>query len=180
MIERDPASGLPICIRGHVGRRSAKTGECLECRKLYNAKFYAARREEQQARCRLYAAENKEERRQYRLANPEINRKACANWAKRHPDRKRAVENRRRARKANAGGSYTAQDIADLTLMQRGRCAYCRTKLTRKNRHIDHIQPISCGGSSDRTNLQLLCQPCNSSKGARDPVVFAQSLGRLL
>jgi 5-methylcytosine-specific restriction endonuclease McrA len=52
--------------------------------------------------------------------------------------------------------------------------------LTKKNRHIDHIQPVARAGTNDRSNLQLLCQPCNSSKGARDPIVFAQSIGRLL
>lgn len=107
-------------------------------------------------------------------------RRASTMWAKRHPDRKRAVENRRRARKYAAGGSYTASDIAELFKHQRGRCAYCPTALTKKNRHIDHIEPIARGGTNDRSNLQLLCQPCNSSKGARDPIVFAQSIGRLL
>lgn len=32
---------------------------------------------------------------------------------------------------------------------------------------IDHIKPVSRGGTDDLTNLQTLCQPCNSSKGAR-------------
>ena len=32
---------------------------------------------------------------------------------------------------------------------------------------IDHMQPISNGGSNDFDNLQLLCRNCNSSKGNR-------------
>ncbi len=28
----------------------------------------------------------------------------------------------------------------------------------------DHITPFSCGGSSDASNIQLLCQKCNRSK----------------
>jgi hypothetical protein len=28
----------------------------------------------------------------------------------------------------------------------------------------DHITPYSCGGSSDASNIQLLCQKCNRSK----------------
>lgn len=32
---------------------------------------------------------------------------------------------------------------------------------------IDHIVPVSMGGSSDRSNLQTLCRTCNLKKGRR-------------
>jgi hypothetical protein len=34
---------------------------------------------------------------------------------------------------------------------------------------VDHIHPVSLGGRSDMDNLQTLCRPCNSGKGARLP-----------
>lgn len=33
--------------------------------------------------------------------------------------------------------------------------------------HIDHIQPISRGGTNHPSNLRALCAHCNQSKGAR-------------
>lgn len=53
-----------------------------------------------------------------------------------------------------------------IRVLRRGefRCAICPAteRLT-----IDHIVPVAHGGSNDETNLQVLCSPCNSRKGAR-------------
>lgn len=47
------------------------------------------------------------------------------------------------------------------------RCVHCgATDLL----SIDHITPVSAGGSNEMDNLRVLCRPCNSSKGARDAV----------
>lgn len=56
---------------------------------------------------------------------------------------------------------------------ENGRCAICTSSLTgvidpHAKIHIDHIIPISRGGTSDPTNLQILCHTCNLSKGNRN------------
>ena len=33
--------------------------------------------------------------------------------------------------------------------------------------HVDHVVPVADGGRSVMSNLQTLCQPCNSGKAAR-------------
>lgn len=43
-------------------------------------------------------------------------------------------------------------------------CAWCGSK---ENLTIDHITPISGGGTNDLSNLQVLCQSCNSRKGSK-------------
>jgi hypothetical protein len=42
-----------------------------------------------------------------------------------------------------------------------GKCQCCGSSV---NLEYDHIKPYSCGGSSDRSNIQLLCLKCNRSK----------------
>jgi hypothetical protein len=42
-----------------------------------------------------------------------------------------------------------------------GRCKCCGSSV---NLEYDHITPYSCGGSSEVSNIQLLCMACNRSK----------------
>jgi hypothetical protein len=42
-----------------------------------------------------------------------------------------------------------------------GICQCCGSSI---NLEYDHITPYSCGGKSDKSNIQLLCQKCNRSK----------------
>ena len=46
------------------------------------------------------------------------------------------------------------------------KCAACGET---NNPQVDHIMPIYLGGTSTADNLQILCQPCNASKGAQHP-----------
>ena len=74
----------------------------------------------------------------------------------------------RRARDKAAGGRLTAEDIHALLERQEYRCAapHCRIDLL-WDFHLDHKTPISRGGGSEPENMQILCPPCNMSKGAR-------------
>jgi 5-methylcytosine-specific restriction endonuclease McrA len=78
-----------------------------------------------------------------------------------------------------AEGSHTPDEIKELIRRQKGRCAYC-SKSIRKGYHVDHVIPLARGGSNWITNIAMACARCNTSKGATDPIVFAQRLGRLL
>lgn len=76
-------------------------------------------------------------------------------------------------------GQFTPDDIERIRKAQKGRCAVCRKPLRRKY-EIDHIKPVTKGGNSRPSNLQLLCLPCNRRKSNKDPIRFMQELGRLL
>jgi 5-methylcytosine-specific restriction endonuclease McrA len=46
--------------------------------------------------------------------------------------------------------------------------------------HVDHKIALANGGTNDRSNIELLCPPCNLRKHAKDPIVWARENGRLL
>jgi uncharacterized protein (TIGR02646 family) len=48
---------------------------------------------------------------------------------------------------------------------QFGCCAYCRRILLLKEITIDHLKPLSKGGTNDLDNLRGACRQCNSRKG---------------
>lgn len=70
--------------------------------------------------------------------------------------------------------------IMQIGTAQRWRCAICKCAIARKKYDIDHIVPLVKGGPHQSKNVQLLCPTCNRRKGAKDPIEYMQSLGRLL
>ncbi len=45
-----------------------------------------------------------------------------------------------------------------------GKCAICGKAVKFKDAHINHMQPLSAGGTNDFKNLQLVCRSCNGMK----------------
>ena len=153
--------------------------ECKARRRAYKA----AHREKIRAAARAYAKANKERikatAQAWRKANPERYAMLAAAWKKANPEKTKATWLRSRSKRVMAEGSHTAEDLKRIYNAQCGMCAYCKAELGRKY-HVDHIQPLSKGGTNWPANLQILCAPCNLKKGARDPVEHARSLGLLL
>ena len=55
---------------------------------------------------------------------------------------------------------------------QRGRCRYCKGRLTRRRATADHVQPRALGGSDHHGNIAAACEACNLAKGALEPRRF--------
>lgn len=47
-------------------------------------------------------------------------------------------------------------------------CGACRISDPSVRLHVDHIHPISKGGTDDPSNLRTLCSKCNQGKGDRE------------
>lgn len=74
------------------------------------------------------------------------------------------LNNRRRARKRQNGGAYTQIEWDQLCAFYDHRCLCCKEC---KRLTVDHVVPISCGGSNAIENIQPLCMDCNRRKGAK-------------
>lgn len=115
-----------------------------------------------------------------RARTPEYVRETRNRWAKNHPDKVRLNNRNNRARRRNVEGVVTEADLEVIWKRQKGRCVYCRNKMTRLSATLDHIKPIVRGGTNWPHNLQFLCAPCNFSKKDRPAETYARSLGWLL
>ena len=102
-----------------------------------------------------HKAKRMAENRAWIAANPEPNSRL-----------QRAAKARRRALERGSEGSYTRQDIERMHAAQNFICAACPADIS-ENYHVDHMHPLSRGGSNWPSNLQLLCGPCNRSKGKK-------------
>jgi 5-methylcytosine-specific restriction endonuclease McrA len=119
------------------------------------------------------------QRRAYRVANKALYAARDEAYRIANPERVLVIKRRYRARLRGAAGNHTSEQIKAMQQQQGHRCANCRVS-TRKGYHVDHIVPLKLGGSNDISNIQLLCRSCNCGKGGKDPLIWAQELGRLL
>jgi len=49
-------------------------------------------------------------------------------------------------------------------------CQYCNTPYTKQSLTLDHVIPISKGGTTEWNNIVAACNPCNSKKGNRTDI----------
>ncbi|WP_198674598.1 HNH endonuclease [Rhodoferax ferrireducens] len=164
-------------------RYAAMTPEQKEIERAVHRKWHHDNRDVQLGKMKVWREANPgssiESSLAWREANPGEQAKLNKAWKDANPDTHRVSHAARRARTVKAGGKFTAKDVQALLVKQKVKCAVCRTSI-KNGYHADHIHPLARGGSNDKLNIQLLCQPCNQSKHAKDPIAFMQGRGFLL
>ena len=179
--ERHYSTGVP-CKHGH-DRRFVANGCCVACSLVWAKKWKTARPGYEAAAAR-----------ERRAKNPQPHRDGVSRYARRNRPKMRARDkawrdanrpywrqymaiyaNIRRTRLREGGGSFTAEDVKRMLTEQHGCCKACGRDDLRLE--VDHIVPVVKGGSSDPSNLQLLCGPCNKSKGSKDHDQWLRELG---
>ena|ERR1017187_1275474 len=114
-----------------------------------------------------HAVARREYSQNYRETHPDVvakQRKSTIKWKHEHPEKAVATQSKRRTAKTKAGGAYTSEQWIALCNKYENKCLCCDKK---KKLTPDHVVPVSKGGTSDISNIQHLCGPCNSSKGAK-------------
>jgi 5-methylcytosine-specific restriction endonuclease McrA len=141
------------------------------------ARWYAANRERIRAawlakQTDVTRALAVERTRRWMQDNPERRRENRRKWAKANPEKVAAIAQRRRARRREAAAELVT--LADLLAEQAHTCYLCDLPIDPERKYpdalsasVDHVIPLSRGGSGLRENLRAAHLGCNVAKGDR-------------
>lgn len=159
--------GTRPCKYGHPVGREVCSGRCKICSDALGAKWRLENPEKRKASVVKYWQNNKEACRErakvWNANNPEVVQAAGKAFRLRHPERHAASVRNRWALLRSAEGKHTAKDIGMILKCQGFSCFVCEVDIS-NSYHVDHIVPLTRGGSNWPSNLQALCPSCNLRK----------------
>lgn len=176
--------GRPKCKHGEASERYAN-GACKTCAleratkwakenpsrvRATQRRFYSLNREKRKAYEELNKQSLLEKKRVYRELHKDHILLSNRTYKKNNKDIVNACNASRRGKLRGAVGRFSFNEISAMLLSQHNKCRICGEDLIRY--HVDHIVPVSRGGSNEISNIQILCAPCNLKKGRKLPSEF--------
>lgn len=136
----------------HHSNRDRLRSNCKDCQRITDSERYKKTKDQRKITSGRWYQQNKES---------VLSR--SREWQTNNPEKIRAKRWRRRT-KSNSVFSdhqpFSQKFIRELYL----ECLCCGTTL---DLTIDHVLPLSLGGTNTLGNYQVLCRSCNSSKGTK-------------
>lgn len=165
--------------------RVEKKDELKEKKKEYHQNRYQnddTYRKDRLEKDKKWRETNPDYFKKYHLKNADKAIRRMREWVIANPEQAKVLRRitmaRRRARLRSSEGNHTAEDVKRIYKSQRGKCYYCGCKVGDKY-HVDHVIPLSRGGSNGPENIAVTCPHCNLSKHDKLPTEWDGS-NRLL
>lgn len=150
-------------LRGHCKECRRKDASCWYDKNIERAqeiqrRYREGRESEQAARSLRHYEQNREQViarvMAQKQADPEAERQRCA-----------SKEARRRAQKKIGSAEHVDREI--VFERDEGVCGICREPVEKDDFHLDHVVPLSKGGSHTYANVQVAHPSCNLAKSDR-------------
>lgn len=106
------------------------------------------------------------------LKNRECHLNNTKNWSAQNLSKKASYRRSRRAKELNAPGSCTQEQLKARMAYFGNKCIYCGGPFE----EVDHLIPISRGGSNWPSNLAPSCTKCNREKWTKTYKEFKECL----
>jgi 5-methylcytosine-specific restriction endonuclease McrA len=137
--------------------------------KIYKKEYYIKNKNKIKEKANGYYLENKEALKEKAIKRREKDivrqRENCKKWYRDNKDHVFMLVHLRKEKERKTKGFKDKIENFRKKMSEIGECIYCGSK---ENITIDHLIPISKGGTHEVYNLFPACRKCNSSKHAQD------------
>lgn len=141
---------------------------CKVCAAEKDRRYGASHRSIRNATLRLWRTANPDKAREHKVrydtAHADQKRESLRRWRHQNPEKVLDMERRRRARKRDAP-IVERFDAHAIYKRDGWRCHICKKKVAKKQASLDHLIPLSQGGSHTSDNVALAHRRCNSKRG---------------
>lgn len=144
----------------------------IEIAKIYNKAWRASNKEKVKAYLKVNSQKIKLQKKAYNEANSDKNKAWCKSYLQTHPEKYRQYRHKRRALECHT----QIEPINEKAVYLRDGwiCQHCKKRVDKKLKwpnpmspSLDHITPLTKGGSHIYKNVQLAHLVCNMSKHDR-------------